>query len=117
MTIQDLVGNFSIIGSNQDDSENTYTGELNLSLNQENQIIAKWLINKNQQQFGIGFFENNTLIINFQYQGDENNLYKGTVTYKCLTKDILEGTWIEEYGNPEFLGTENCFRINEKYLN
>ena len=59
MTIQDLVGNFSILGSNQDDSENSYKGELNLSLNEDHQIIAKWLINQSQQQFGTGFFKNN----------------------------------------------------------
>ena len=50
MKIEDLIGSYAIIGTNQDDSENTYTGELNLSLNQDNQIIAKWLINKSQQQ-------------------------------------------------------------------
>lgn len=38
-------------------------------------------------------------------------MYKGIVVYKCLNKDILEGFWSEELGNPKFLGTENCFRI------
>lgn len=115
MTIQDLVGNFSILGSNQDDTENTYKGELNLSLTEDYQIIAKWLINKSQQQFGIGFFKDNILVINFEYQGDENTIYKGTVVYKCLTKDIFEGFWQEEFGNPKFLGIENCFRIKDKH--
>lgn len=114
MTVQDLVGTFSIIGSNQDDSEQTYKGELSLSLDENNRVIAKWLINRSQLQFGTGFFKNNTLVINFNYQGDENTTYKGTVVYKCLTKDILEGFWSEEFGNPKFLGSENCFRINDK---
>ena len=115
MTVQELVGTFSILGSNQDDSENTYKGELNLSLDENNRVIAKWLINKSQQQFGSGFFKDNTLVINFNYQGDKNTTYYGTVVYKCLTKDILEGFWSEEFGNPKFLGSENCFRINDNH--
>ena len=119
MTIKDLRGTFSIIGNNQDASENSYTGELELIINDKNQIIAKWLINKSQQQFGVGFFKDNILVINFEYQGDENTTYYGTVVYKCLNKDILEGFWSEEFGNPKFLGSENCFRIkdNEQLLN
>lgn len=111
MTIKDILGNFSILGTNQNDSEETYKGILNLSLDEENRIIAKWLINKSQEQFGVGFFKNNILVINFNYQGDESATYYGTVVYKCLTKDILEGFWSEEFGNPKFLGSENCFRI------
>ncbi|KGL63822.1 hypothetical protein [Polaribacter sp. Hel1_85] len=111
MKNEDLVGKYSIIGSNQDETENSYKGELTLSLDDNNRIIAKWLINKSQQQFGTGFFKNNILVINFHYQGDENTIYKGTVVYKCLTKDILEGFWSEEFGNPKFLGMENCFRV------
>lgn len=117
MTIIDILGEFSILGSNQDDSEETYKGTLTLSLDKDNRIIAKWLINKSQEQFGIGFFKNNILVINFNYQGDENNTYQGTVVYKCLTKDIFEGFWSEEYGNPFFLGIENCFRIKNQIIN
>ncbi|APZ47011.1 hypothetical protein BW723_12280 [Polaribacter reichenbachii] len=111
MTKEDILGDFSIIGSNQNESEETYKGVLSLTLDDENRIIAKWIINKSQEQFGVGFFKNNTLVVNFNYQGDENNTYYGTVVYKCLNKDILEGFWSEEYGDPKFLGTENCFRI------
>lgn len=117
MKIQDITGKFSIIGSNQDADENSYTGELTLALDENDRIIAKWLINKSQQQFGAGFFKNNILVINFKYQGDENTTYYGTVIYKCLTKDILEGFWSEEFGNPKFLGSENCFRIKNEILN
>ncbi len=117
MTVKDILGNFSILGSNQDNSEETYKGTLSLSLNAENRIIAKWIINKSQEQFGIGFFKNNILVINFTYQGDENTVYKGTVVYKCLTKDIFEGFWSEEYGDPKFLGSENCFRIKDELIN
>lgn len=114
MVIEDLIGEYQIIGSNQDDSENTYKGILSLSLDSNHRIDAKWLINKSQQQFGKGFFKNNILVINFEYQGDENEIYKGVVVYKCITKDILEGFWSEEFGNPNFLGQENCFRCKEK---
>ena len=39
MKIQDLVGTFSIIGSNQDDDEGSYKGELNLSLDDNKRIV------------------------------------------------------------------------------
>jgi hypothetical protein len=116
MTIKDIIGDYSILGTNQNDSGVTYSGTLKLSL-KNNQIIAKWLINKNQEQFGIGFFKNNILVINFNYKGEENNTYYGTIFYKCLNKDILEGYWTEEYGDPTFLGTENCFRIKNSLVN
>ena len=32
-------------------------------------------------------------------------------------KDIFEGFWSEEYGNPFFLGIENCFRIKNQIIN
>jgi hypothetical protein len=57
------------------------------------------------------------LVINFNYIGEENTTYFGTVVYKCLNKDILEGFWSEEFGNPQFLGSENCFRIKEQLVN
>jgi hypothetical protein len=117
MKIEEVTGTYQIIGSNQDESENSYRGTLELTLDKNNRIIAKWMINKSQQQFGTGFFKNNILAINFEYQGDEHTKYKGLVIYKCLSKDILDGFWSEEYGNPQFLGEERCFRVkNEKEL-
>jgi hypothetical protein len=39
------------------------------------------------------------------------------VVYRCLTKDILEGFWSEEYGDPKYLGEERCFRVtNEEVI-
>jgi hypothetical protein len=111
MTVQDLIGTFSIIGNNQDADENSYKGELSLSIDDNQRIIAKWVIDDNQEQFGTGFFNNNILVINFNYKGIEDKTYKGVVVYKCLNKDILEGFWSEELGNPKFLGKENCFRV------
>lgn len=50
MTIQDLVGTYSISGSNQDESnEITYKGILTLTLDQNNRIKADWLINSHKQ--------------------------------------------------------------------
>ena len=117
MTTKDILGDYKILGSNQNDSEETYKGTLSLTLDDKNRIIAKWIINKSQEQFGIGFFKNTILVINFNYQGDENTIYYGTVVYKCLNKDILEGFWSEEFGNPKFLGSENCFRIKSELPN
>jgi len=114
MKIKDILGNYSIIGTNQNESDETYKGTISLSLDEDNRIIAKWLINKSQEQFGVGFFKENILVINFNYVGDENNTYFGTVVYKCFTKDILEGFWSEEFGNPQFLGGENCFRLKDQ---
>jgi hypothetical protein len=117
MKIEDLVGKFYIIGSNQDDEENSYSGTISLTLDKNNRIIAKWLIDNTQEQFGNGFFYTNILVINFKYKGFGNKIYTGVVVYKCLTKDILEGFWSEELGNPKFLGTENCFRIKNDLVN
>lgn len=116
MTKEDLVGSFKIIGSNQDNSESSYKGELNLSLDENDRVLAKWLIDKNQEQFGLGFFKNNILVINFNYIGENDKIFKGVVVYKCINKDILEGFWSEKHGNPLFLGEENCFRIKENEL-
>ncbi|OXA95198.1 hypothetical protein [Flavobacterium hercynium] len=118
MIVQDLIGNYSISGSNQDETNHaTYKGVLSLSLDENNRIIAQWLINNTQQQKGYGFFKDNILVINFSYKGDENKTYKGVAVYKCITKDILEGFWSEKHGNPLYLGTEHCLRMKSSHLN
>lgn len=114
MNIEDLVGTYNIIGSNQDGSGNNYKGRLSLLLVSNNRIAAKWLINNEQKQIGTGFFKDNILVINFSYQGDDEAIYKGTVVYRCLTNDILDGFWSEEYGDPNYLGAERCFKITNK---
>ena len=114
MKPKDLIGEFSIIGSNQDADENSYKGTLSLTLDENERIIAKWFINNTQEQYGTGFFKNNILVINFNYKGFENETYKGVVIYKCLNKNVLEGFWSEELGNPKYLGAENCFRVTDK---
>ncbi|MGO4773250.1 hypothetical protein ACEN2I_16425 [Flavobacterium sp. W22_SRS_FK3] len=112
MTIQDLIGNYSVSGSNQDSTnEMTYQGTLTLILDENNRIIANWVINNSQEQKGHGFFKDNILVINFSYKGDTNKTYKGVAVYRCITKDILEGFWSEKHGNPLYLGTEHCLRI------
>jgi hypothetical protein len=116
MKIEDLVGKFQILGSNQDDSKNSYKGILVLSLDEHHRISADWLINKSQPQKGVGFFKDNILVINFEYQGDENDVYKGIVVYRCISKDILDGFWSEDFGNPKYLGEERCFRIKEHQI-
>ena len=114
MKIQDLVGTYSIIGSNQDESDVSYRGILTLSLDKNNRISAKWFINNQQEQLGVGFFKDNILVINFHYKGEDAKTYKGVVVYRCISEDILDGFWSEKHGNPLFLGEERCFRIKEK---
>ena len=111
MSIEDLVGEYNIIGSNQDETENTYKGNLNLSLDSNKRIKAHWIINNHQTQLGSGFFKDNILVINFSYNGDDQKEYKGVVVYRCLSKDILDGFWSEKHGNPLYLGKERCFRV------
>ena len=111
MTVEDLAGSFSIMGSNQDEEGARYKGTLHLTLDENNRIQADWLINESQIQTGTGFFKDNILVINFNYNGEENRIYKGVVVYKCITKDILDGFWSEKHGNPLYIGEERCFRI------
>ena len=117
MTIKELIGVYNIIGTNQGNSNNTYKGILTLTLDTNNRIVAKWKIHTDQEQSGTGFFKDNILVINFQYLGEDSNIYKGVVVYNCITKDILDGFWSEEFGDPKHLGTEQCFRIKEEILN
>ncbi|KAB1069080.1 hypothetical protein F6U93_04825 [Tamlana haliotis] len=112
MSIQDLVGDFSIVGSNQDGEPYNYKGTLNLSLDHHNRIKARWLINENQVQIGHGFFKDNILVINFHYTGENHQTFHGVVVYKCLSKNVFEGFWSEEYGDPQYLGSEQCTRMD-----
>ena len=116
MNVEDLVGQFQILGSNQDETEKTYKGTLDLNLDANNRIVAKWMLHKSQEQFGTGFFKDNILVINFNYQGDENTIYKGVAVYRFISKDVLDGFWSEKYGNPLFLGEERCFRVTKDIL-
>ena len=116
MVIKDLVGSYNVIGNNQDKNNDSYQGVLSLTLNDDNRIIAKWIISQDQEQFGTGFFRDNILVINFNYQGDESTIYKGVAVYRCISKDILDGFWSEKYGNPLYLGEERCFRVKENIL-
>jgi len=111
MTTQDLIGTYNIIGKNQEDTKINYTGTLTITLEVNNRIVAKWLINNEQEQKGIGFFKDNILVINFSYQGEDEKAYKGVVVYRCIGNDILDGFWSEKHGNPLFLGEERCFRV------
>ncbi|WP_248722745.1 hypothetical protein [Seonamhaeicola sp. ML3] len=111
MTVKELEGEYSVIGTNQNADGNKYKGTLSLALDAHNRVKAKWHINHWQEQLGYGFFKDNILVINFNYIGDDDNVFKGVVVYKCLSEDILEGFWSEKHGDLDYLGTERCFRI------
>ena len=100
MTLQELSGDYTIVGSNQDAEINTYKGTLALAIDDNNRIRAKWIINETQEQSGYGFFKDDILVVNFNYKNEENKVYKGVVVYKCITKDILDGFWSEKHGKP-----------------
>jgi hypothetical protein len=74
MNVKDLIGTFTIVGSNQDAEENSYD-TLTLAIDTNNRIIAKWLINNEQEQIGTGFFRD-AIVVNFNYKGDNNEILK-----------------------------------------
>ena len=113
MRIEEIVGEYSIIGSNQDEGGKTYKGSLSLTIDANRRIAAEWIINKDQRQLGSGFFKDNILVVNFYYHGDNDNIYKGVAVYRCISKDILDGFWSEKHGDPLYLGEERCFRIKK----
>lgn len=115
MTINDLIGAYFIEGSNQDETNSTYNGILNLSLDENNRIVAEWRIGDTIQN-GTGFYKDQILVINFNYETADNEIYKGVAVYRCLSKDVLDGFWSEKHGNPLYLGSEFCSRIKKEML-
>ena len=113
MTLEELVGDYRITGNNQDAVQSSYKGKLSLSLDENSRIIALWNISGDQVQKGTGFFKDQILVINFNYLGEQDQVFKGVVVYKCLSKDVLDGFWSEKHGDPLFLGAEQAFRIHE----
>ncbi|NOQ73312.1 MAG: hypothetical protein GQ574_15005 [Crocinitomix sp.] len=112
MEITDLVGKYAIKGNNQDSEQTPYTGVLELALNSNNKISASWTIGENQTQKGVGFFKDDILVVNFNYQGDDERTFKGVVVYRCINRNIIKGFWSEKYGDQSVLGEENGVRIN-----
>lgn len=119
MNLADLVGTYTVEGSNQDASENTYKGTLTLTLDATNRIQAKWLIQNDQEQIGTGFYKDTILVLNFSYIGENQKIFKGVAVYRCISANILDGFWSEKHGDPLYLGTERCFRIKteKEFLN
>ncbi|MFZ4928918.1 MULTISPECIES: hypothetical protein [unclassified Chryseobacterium] len=118
MTVQDLAGTYSIKGSNQEESSDiSYYGTLTLAIDSFNRIVAQWLIGDHVQH-GTGFYKDQILVLNFNYEGDDQKIYKGVAVYRCLSKDVLDGFWSEKHGNPLYLGSEYCVRVKgSEFLN
>jgi hypothetical protein len=112
MKINDLIGKYAIKGINQDSEQTTYKGVLELSLNTDHKINASWTIGTDQTQKGTGFFKDDILVINFNYQGETAQVFKGVVVYRCLNRNIIKGFWSEKHGDQRVLGEENGVRIN-----
>ena len=116
MTVRDLVGDYYFQGKNQDESEEySYEGTLSLKLDENERIVAKWLIGDHEQN-GFGFFKDDILVLNFYYEGDDAKIFKGVAVYRCLDENTLDGFWSEKYGDPRYLGAEYCTRIVPKVL-
>lgn len=116
MTVYDLAGTYSIKGSNQEASDQTsYQGTLVLSVDENARIIARWIIGEHIQN-GTGFYKDRILVLNFNYEGDDQKIYKGVAVYRCLSQNILDGFWSEKHGNPLYLGSEYCVRIQDSWI-
>ncbi|WP_185289677.1 hypothetical protein [Chryseobacterium lactis] len=116
MTVHDLAGTYSIKGSNQEESDQySYSGILTLSVDENNRIVAQWIIGDHIQN-GTGFYKDQILVLNFNYEGDDHTIYKGVAVYRCLNKDTLNGFWSEKHGNPLYLGSEYCVRIQNSWI-
>jgi hypothetical protein len=48
--------------------------------------MARWIINNDQIQQGTGFLEIIFLVINFNYEGEGQIIFKGVVVYRCITR-------------------------------
>ncbi len=118
MTVQQLTGIYSVQGSNQEENDHiSYHGILTLSLDENNRIVAQWILGDHEQN-GIGFYKDGILVINFSYKGDDHHIYKGVAVYRCVENGILDGFWSEKHGNPLYLGIEYCVRIHHSgFLN
>ena len=112
--LKDFLGTYNILGSNQDEEASNYKGILKLSSQKDQIVEAEWIIGSSQKHYGIGFMEDSRLIIRFQYEGDDDEIYHGVAEYHLVEKGILEGFWTEEFGDNRFLGTEQCFKLKEK---
>lgn len=115
IAIEEIEGTFSIIGLNQNKEQNSYNGFLHLTKTGKNRVTAEWVIGGEQTQVGVGFYNRNTLIINFSYEGEDENrgqIFKGVVAYKFINDVILTGFWSEKHGNDSFLGFEEGRKIN-----
>ncbi len=117
MTVNDLAGNYSIQGTNQEENSSIYHGFLTLRVAENGRIVAEWIIGDHIQH-GTGFYKDQILIINFSYEGDGDKIYKGVAVYRCLSQDILDGFWSEKHGDPLYLGSEHAVRIQvQGFLN
>lgn len=118
MEAHEIVGRYFIQGKNQAaESDFTYEGILTLTLDENDRFVAHWLIG-DQEQYGTGFFKDGILVLNFHYTGDDDLIYKGVAVYRCLDAHTLNGFWSEKHGDPRFLGSEFCQRIeNDGVLN
>ncbi|WP_242494573.1 hypothetical protein [Brumimicrobium glaciale] len=115
VTIEDIDGTYNIIGLNQNAEQSTYNGFLHLTKIGDKRVNAEWVIDGEQIQQGKGFYNGDTLIINFSYAGEDDNegkIYKGVVVYKFINGEIITGFWSEKHGNDKYLGFEEGRKLS-----
>ena len=117
MKINDIIGNYLIEGANQNEEGSKYRGSLTLTIRAKGGIHAVWKIEPDQMQYGVGFFNNNMLVINFYYKGDNEVVFKGVVAYTCNSNGTLDGIWSEEIGDSKYVGLEKAHKLKNDYLN
>ncbi len=112
-----IEGTYKLTGTNQDATGASYSGFLHLNQTHPHRVNAEWVINGSQTLKGSGFFHDNTLVINFYYEGEaehEGKLFKGIVVYHFNeTLHTLKGFWSEKHGNLDYLGFENCEKLKD----
>jgi hypothetical protein len=84
MNSKDILGHFSISGSNQNGE--IAIMEHSLAFDQNKRIMARWIINMTKFNKGTGFLEIIFLVINFNYEGEGQIIFKGVVVYRCITR-------------------------------
>jgi hypothetical protein len=112
-----IEGTYKLTGTNQDATGASYSGFLHLNQTHPHRVNAEWVINGSQTLKGSGFFHDNTLVINFYYEGEaehEGKLFKGIVVYHFNeTLHTLKGFWSEKHGDLDYLGFENCEKLKD----
>ena len=115
--ITHIEGTYKVTGTNQDATGASYSGFLHLNQTHPHRVDAEWVISGSQTLKGSGFFHDNTLVINFYYEGEAEQAgkrFKGVVVYRFHEDtNTLQGFWSEKHGDLDYLGFENGTKLKD----